>query len=108
LEVLEGMKSELKVCVRFRHRGLGNEALAQSGEICEACEVNFSQVLGGLGERVLEVHHRKQISNCNVPVPNTVADLAVLCANRHAMVHTNPKKAMAVGELRRRIAGATR
>ncbi|MGH9800056.1 MAG: HNH endonuclease [Blastocatellia bacterium] len=100
LTVLEGTRTETKVYRRGRSRTLRDTALARSSGVCEVCDVNFSKLLGGLGVRVLQVHHRRQLSAYDEPSLTELTDLAVVCANCHALIHSNPKVALKVDELR--------
>jgi hypothetical protein len=57
---------------------------------CEVpgCGFNFSNVYGEIGERFAIVHHRTPLSDL-IPTGqrNSIDDLAVVCANCHAMIH---------------------
>lgn len=99
--ILEGIASEITVLRRSRCRKFRSEALERAGGVCEACEVDFSQILDGIiGHRALNVHHRLQLALRRVPTVTTASDLAVVCANCHAMIHANPSCAMPVEQLR--------
>jgi 5-methylcytosine-specific restriction protein A len=55
--------------------------------ICEVprCGFDFEAVYGELGKHFAHVHHRKQLkSGERVTKPG---DLAIVCANCHAMIH---------------------
>lgn len=104
LAVIEGARTEATVYRRGRSRKLRDTALMQSNGICEVCDVDFSGILGGLGVRVLQVHHRHQLSAYDEPSLTRLEDLAVVCANCHALIHTNPKVALSVGDLRQILA----
>lgn len=103
-KVLEGTLTEIRYYRRGRHPGLRLEALAKAKGVCAACGQDFSRVWDGRGARVLQVHHRKQMSAWDKPRLTAVADLAVVCANCHQLIHINPRQAIAVEELRRRLA----
>jgi 5-methylcytosine-specific restriction enzyme A len=100
-ERMEGEPVEHRVLRRKRDRKLRRDALDKSEGVCAACRVDFSRILEGRGLRVLQVHHRQQLSMLTAPKLNSVQDLAVVCANCHALIHDDPRKAMAVEELRR-------
>jgi hypothetical protein len=106
-EVFEGVKTETVVYSRGRSRALRDRALELAKNICEACQVDFGKLLGGKGVRVLQVHHRKQLGSTDHPRLTRVKDLAVLCANCHALVHTDPKRALAVSVLRRMLSDSS-
>jgi predicted HNH restriction endonuclease len=57
-------------------------------------------VLDGRGVRVLQVHHRKQLSAREAPSITKLGDLAVVCANCHLLLHLDPKNALKVEKLR--------
>jgi hypothetical protein len=99
----EGLLRETLSYRRSRSRRLRDAALGRSDGTCEACRTRFSGLLDGLGVRVLQVHHRKQMALTDRPKVNRVSDLAVLCANCHSLVHANPRSAMPVETLRRRL-----
>jgi 5-methylcytosine-specific restriction endonuclease McrA len=85
---------------RGRSRRLRDEALRRADGTCEACARDFSRVLDGKGVRVLQVHHRKQLSASDAPRVTHVDDLAVLCANCHALVHMSRILPLQVEQLR--------
>jgi hypothetical protein len=89
-EAIEGLATETKACRRGRSRQLRDEALRAAKGRCEACGYDYSQFLDGDGIRVLQVHHRQQIAASAMPRLTRLSDLAVLCANCHALVHMDP------------------
>jgi hypothetical protein len=105
VSALEGVLHETTSYKRSRSRKLRDSALGRSDGVCEACGVQYSALLDGLGIRVLQVHHRKQMAVTDRPKVNKVGDLAVLCANCHMLIHANPEVAMTVATLKRRLAG---
>lgn len=100
---LEGIARETTVITRSRSERLRRAARERAQGICEACDTDFSRILGGLGKRVLQVHHRQQLSLAEVPPFNSIEDLAVVCANCHLMIHADRERAMPVEELRRHL-----
>lgn len=52
---------------------------------CEACSFSFEEGYGELGRNFGEVHHR--VALAEGPRDVSLADLAVLCANCHRMIH---------------------
>ena len=105
LRVVEGIAREVTIMAHSRSRELRAVALERSSGVCEACCVDFSALLGGLGVRALQVHHRHQLALLDEPVINTVGDLAVVCANCHAVLHTDPMNAIPVERLRAMFCG---
>ncbi|MGP8260217.1 MAG: hypothetical protein ACLQM6_09745 [Acidobacteriaceae bacterium] len=102
--VLEGILKEITTKARSRSASLRRTAIAKSKGVCAACRTDFSGLLDGRGLRVLQVHHRKQLALAETPVWNSVADLAVLCANCHLLVHSNAEETMEVEFLRKLLA----
>lgn len=99
IEAVEGLTREVMVISRVRNGALREAAIARAKGICEACAVDFSSLLGGLGRRALHVHHRHQLALRDVPSVTKLDDLAVVCANCHSMIHADSKIAMPVEAL---------
>jgi 5-methylcytosine-specific restriction enzyme A len=100
ISALEGEPIEHRGYRHKRDQQLRRAALDAAGGICAVCAVDFTKVLAGKGVRVLQVHHKSQLSQQDQPKLNTAADLAVVCANCHALIHLNPKKALTVSALK--------
>lgn len=101
---VEGVTTETRVFRRGRSRRLRELALDQAKGICSVCRGDYKRVLGGRGVRVLQVHHRKQLAASDAPRVSKLSDLAVVCSNCHLLIHFDPKRAMSVELLRRRLA----
>lgn len=101
---LENLRTETTSYNRGRSRKLRDEAIQMAQGVCESCGIDFSRLLGGRGERVLQVHHRRQLAASDKPRLTKVSQLAVLCANCHCLVHMDPKRAMPVAKLRKLLA----
>lgn len=97
---IEGTMTEARYWRRSRSTKLRDSAFAKARGMCCVCDTDFSKVLDGRGVRVLQVHHRKQLSSRTTPSPTKVDELAVVCANCHMLLHLNPDEALDVGELR--------
>lgn len=83
-------EQRLTVC-RERSRANREAKLAASDGSCEACGTNLLQLFPDRGRRALEVHHRVPLSSRPKGVLHTtLADLAVLCATCHRLVHADP------------------
>ncbi len=54
---------------------------------CEACGFDFQKVYGDRGEGFIECHHTKPVSELVAGENTKLADLVLLCANCHRMVH---------------------
>jgi len=61
--------------------------------ICEVpgCSFDFEKVYGEIGKDFAHVHHLKPIADRNSPSLTSLNDLAVVCANCHAMIHKGGK-----------------
>jgi len=51
------------------------------------CGFDFAQKYGALGEDFAIVHHLKSLASREEPSKTKLSDLAVVCANCHAMIH---------------------
>ena len=97
---IEGLKYEITHFARKRSRALRNKVLKKAKGVCSVCQRDFSQLLDGSGVRVLQVHHRKQLSTRRVPSVTKESDLAVVCANCHLLLHMDHGKTLKVERLR--------
>ncbi|GEM_PF-1977139 len=100
ISAMEGLLREQTSYTRTRDRRLRDQALKRSKGLCEVCEADFSKLLNGRGVRALQVHHRNQLALSDLPVITKLSDLAVVCANCHALIHMNRDKAIPVEELK--------
>lgn len=98
--IIEGIAREVTVIARSRSRRLRDLALKRSRGVCEACGTDFSTLLGGKGLHALQVHHRLQLALQESPKLTSPDDLAVICANCHAIIHADRLSAMRVEALR--------
>jgi predicted HNH restriction endonuclease len=63
-------------------------ALAKLGRLaCEACGFDFGDRYGDRGEGFIECHHAKPVHTLEPGEKTKIADLRLLCANCHRMVH---------------------
>ena len=98
---IEGLKTEFLATKSKRSRRLRDAAFKKAHGVCAVCKRNFNTFLGGRAIRVLQVHHRDQLSLRDAPAVTTVEDLDVVCANCHLLLHLDIQKALSVDELRR-------
>ena len=98
--IVEGIQREVTIIAKSRSQKLRRLALERAGGCCEGCGTDFGVLFGGMGLRVLQVHHKQQLALNSVPVVTSSDDLAVVCANCHAIVHANPKEAMPMDVIR--------
>lgn len=68
---------------------------------CEACDLDFAERYGELGEGYIECHHTVPLGQGAERV-TSLSELALLCPNCHRMVH-RPARALTVAELRQRL-----
>lgn len=75
--------------------------IAELGRLqCEGCDLTSETLPAKIGEACFEVHHRVPLGTRQAASETRLADLAILCANCHRMIHrTNPL--MVFEELRR-------
>ncbi|SFW76135.1 5-methylcytosine-specific restriction enzyme A [Sinomicrobium oceani] len=72
-----------------RNTSLSKKVKKLKGYTCEACNMNFVDKYGSLGEQYIEAHHLRPISELEIgkvkiDIEN---DFAVLCSNCHSMIH---------------------
>ena len=97
-EALEGETYLAEAVFRSRNRALIQAKKANSNYRCEVCEFNFEETYGVIGREYILAHHRKAIADG--PSKTTHDDIALVCANCHAMIHMkNPP--IAIEELRK-------
>jgi hypothetical protein len=97
---VEGIKRETLRITRSRSGALRQQALSKAKGRCECCGLDFS-VLQWNGLRApLQVHHLRQLSLTENPRTTRARDLVALCANCHAVIHSDPKRALTVAAVR--------
>jgi predicted HNH restriction endonuclease len=96
----EGNRVEYRAYRRKRDHRLMQAARRAAKGICAVCEVDYSKILKGKGVRVLQVHHKHQLGQLDTPRLNSSDDLVVVCANCHALIHMDSKKALPVKALK--------
>lgn len=79
--------------LRERNPKLVNEkkkrAMRQNGCLrCEACNFDFAQRYGKRGEWFIECHHTTPLRDYDSGQKTTLADLALICANCHRIIHS--------------------
>jgi 5-methylcytosine-specific restriction enzyme A len=91
----EGMILSREHRYRERNRSLVQKkkkaVLRSRGNLaCEVCGFDFHKVYGGLGKDFAECHHTVPISELGERAQTRIADLAIVCANCHRMLHRGP------------------
>jgi putative restriction endonuclease len=66
---------------------------------CAVCHFNFERAYGAIGEKFIEAHHIKPVSQMKAGDRTRIEDLVPLCSNCHRMVH-KMSPAMSVEGLR--------
>lgn len=92
MEIVEGRRLLKLHRVRERKRQLVSRkkkvVLEAIGRLsCEACEFDFAKSYGKLGAGFAECHHRLPLAEFVEESPTRLADLAIVCANCHRMLH---------------------
>lgn len=99
LAAMEGAERMTLVRHRKREQLLRDAKVAEvkklgSGRLkCEVsgCGFDFEAVYGELGRDYAQVHHLKPLGDRTTPSQTKLTDLAVVCANCHAMIHRGGK-----------------
>jgi len=95
---------------RLRKRKIREVLRNENGRLrCEVpgCGFDFLAVYGELGRDFAHVHHKNPLSDRTRPELTKLSDLAIVCANCHALIHTNPRKAIPVEELHKLLVADT-
>lgn len=88
-EFQEGQRAWRETTYFARNPKLVKAAKSHYGTSCLACGFNFAEFYGDIGDDYIEVHHKRQMADDKIRL-KTVADVDVLCANCHRMVHRRP------------------
>ena len=65
------------------------DALSKGALRCEVpdCGFDFKERYGALGDGYAHVHHTNPLADYTGPQETRMSDLAIVCANCHAMIH---------------------
>lgn len=99
LAAMEGAERMALVRHRKREQSLRDAKVAEARKLgngrlnCEVprCGFDFEAVYGELGRDYAQVHHLKPLGDRTTPSQTKLSDLAVVCANCHAMIHRGGK-----------------
>lgn len=99
LAAMEGAERMALVRHRRRERYLRESKIAEAKKwtggklLCEApgCGFDFAVVYGELSRDYAQVHHLNTLSDRTTPSQTKLSDLAIVCANCHAMIHRGGK-----------------
>ncbi|MEJ7784594.1 MAG: HNH endonuclease [Solirubrobacteraceae bacterium] len=97
----EGGVSEQKHRRVERHPNVRDAALRLHGVRCMVCDFDFETCYGPRGTGFAEVHHLQPLASLKgkTVITNPQADVAVLCANCHRMIHRGPDAPIALDDL---------
>jgi len=87
LDATEGQIYKKEANFRRRNGALIQAKKSNSDYRCEVCGFNFEKAYGSLGHDYIIAHHIEPLSGRTRPSITTLNDIALLCANCHAMVH---------------------
>lgn len=89
----EGKMSTVKVNKYERNPKARKECLEYYGYRCCICGFDFEEYYGLIGEKIIEVHHKKALHEIKETyVVNPIKDLIPVCSNCHTIIHSrNPK-----------------
>jgi len=74
----------------LRDKKIAQAKMANDGRLpCEVCGFDFLRTYGEQGRDYAQVHHLEPLGDRTKPSRTLLADLVVLCANCHVMVHRN-------------------
>ena len=99
LTATEGAERMALVRHRKREQALREAKIAEAKKLgdgrlkCKVsgCGFDFEAVYGELGRDYAQVHHLKPLGDRTTPSETKLADLAIVCANCHAMIHRGGK-----------------
>ena len=91
-EAPEGRLLTRKHLVRERNQKLTkskrDQARKRHGKLaCEVCDFDFLAYYGSHGDGFIECHHTTPVSEYSSEQNTHIDDLALVCANRHRMIH---------------------
>lgn len=93
-EPLRSMRTHRKRDLQARERKLAQAMKAGGGRLrCEVkgCGFDFFAFYGEIGQGYAHVHHLLPLAEQAKPKAPTLDELAIVCANCHAMIHRNGK-----------------
>lgn len=65
------------------------DVLQKHGRLqCEACSFDFAEAYGPIGDGIIDIHHIKPVHTLKPGETTKLAELALLCANCHRIIHS--------------------
>ncbi len=103
----EGAKKRITVNAYERDSKARKACLKRHGYRCKVCDIKFQEMYGHIGRQFIHVHHKKPLAGRRDDYRiNPTIDLAPVCPNCHAMLHTsNPP--LGIEELKEILANKT-
>ena len=103
-EYEEGLRHQAERNFFNRNPQLVKQVKESRGCICWVCGFDFAKTYGALGLDFAEAHHLNPLSErppeeWTTTVQTNIADIAILCANCHRMIHRR-KPALSIDELK--------
>ncbi len=90
LTYAEGAVRKITVSVFERDRRAREACIKKHGTRCMVCKMSFAKTYGKIGKGFIHVHHKKPLAATRSKyLINPVKDLAPVCPNCHAMLHTS-------------------
>jgi hypothetical protein len=108
-EYEEGLRHQAERNFFNRNPRLVKQAKETYGCSCQVCGFDFAAIYGELGLDFAEAHHLNPLSErppeeWTTAVQTNIADIAVLCANCHRMIHRR-RPALSINELKATLIG---
>ena len=102
-EYKEGQRKMRETNFFVRNPKLAADSKKARNYICEVCAFNFLDHYGDIGKEFAECHHKNPLSErpremWTHAVTTTLADVAVVCANCHRMLHRE-RPALTIAQL---------
>ena len=99
--LIEGRIIELTLSTYERDPAARKACLNHYDTRCQACDLDFGETYGDLGQGFIHVHHITPLSKLReAHVVDPIKDLIPVCPNCHAMLHINQGEPLSVEQLR--------
>lgn len=109
-EFVEGERDRREARFFRRNPALRAAAIAAHGVRCVACEIDFGEKYGPLGEGYIEIHHLNPLADRTEMLTGSttkIDEVVPLCSNCHRMVHRR-RPALTLLELRDALEAAAK
>ena len=99
----EGAVKKVTINLYERNPKARAACLAKHGYSCSVCSLNFQEKYGQIGNGFIHVHHKKPLATIRAEYElDPIKDLAPVCPNCHAMLHTS-EPPLSISELKSKI-----